>query len=172
MTLGAVLRSIDTPSAVVRSRECITTRHLLERALSDSKDALSKEHQQDLNRDCDGKCESISAFVVQLQLLLEGRGKFILVFDGIDRQREASPTLLPAISRLGEIVCRSQSQAMGNLIFVDTQPNRDPHHRCSSSSSSPARRCATYPFPLLYARGIHINRLSLASSTHSPAIRQ
>jgi origin recognition complex subunit 5 len=42
--------------------------------------------------------------VVELQSLLEGRGKFILAFDGIDGQREAATTLLPAIARLGEIV--------------------------------------------------------------------
>ena len=52
----------------------------------------------------DGRCDSISAFVVQLQRLLEGKGNFILVFDGIDHQREAAPTLLPALARLGEIV--------------------------------------------------------------------
>lgn len=104
LTLGAALKSIDAPSAIVHSRECITTRHLLERAISDSKAALSKQHQLDLDRGFDGRCESISAFVVQLQLLLEGRGKFVLVFDGIDRQREALPTLLPAIARLGEII--------------------------------------------------------------------
>ena len=42
--------------------------------------------------------------MVELQRLLEGRGKHILVFDGIDRQREVAPTLLPAIARLGETV--------------------------------------------------------------------
>ena len=52
-----------------------------------------------------GRCESISAFFVELQELLAGKEKFILVFDGIDRQREAAPTLLPAIARLGETVC-------------------------------------------------------------------
>lgn len=154
LTLGAVLTSIDAPSAIVRSRECITTRHLLERAISDSKAALSKQHQLDLDRGFDGRCESISAFVVQLQLLLEGRGRFVLVFDGIDRQREALPTLLPAIARLGEIVCRFQSQAtaMANLISLGTQPNRDPRHHCSSSPGTPARRRASHPFPSLYTR--------------------
>jgi origin recognition complex subunit 5 len=28
----------------------------------------------------------------------------VLVFDGIDQQREAPPTLLPALARLGEFV--------------------------------------------------------------------
>lgn len=32
------------------------------------------------------------------------KGKFVLVFDGIDKQRETPPTLLPALARVGEIV--------------------------------------------------------------------
>jgi origin recognition complex subunit 5 len=52
----------------------------------------------------DVRCENISALVVHLQRLLQGKRKFILLFDGIDRQREAPQTLLPAIARLGEIV--------------------------------------------------------------------
>lgn len=54
----------------------------------------------------DGRCESISAFVVNLQQLLEEAARFVLVIDGIDRQREAAPTLLPALARLGEVVSR------------------------------------------------------------------
>lgn len=112
LILGAVLEILGKACAIVPSRECITTRQLLERAIAAAKDTLSghdHEHRLDLDKTYDGRCESISAFVVQLQLLLEGRGKFVLVFDGIDRQREALPTLLPAIARLGELVCRSQS---------------------------------------------------------------
>lgn len=36
--------------------------------------------------------------------MLEGQQRFILVFDGIDKQREASPMLLAALARFGEIV--------------------------------------------------------------------
>ncbi|KAL8931762.1 MAG: hypothetical protein Q9216_007080 [Gyalolechia sp. 2 TL-2023] len=100
LTVNALLQAIDYPSAVVRSKECITTRHLLERTLTEVQNALGESA-----RSIDGRCESISAFVVQLQLLLlERQKKFILVFDNIDRQREAAPTLLPALARLGEIV--------------------------------------------------------------------
>jgi origin recognition complex subunit 5 len=42
---------------------------------------------------------------VNLQGILEGHGdKFVLVFDGIDAQREAPPTLIPALARFGEMV--------------------------------------------------------------------
>lgn len=34
----------------------------------------------------------------------EAHKKLVLVFDGIDRQKDAPPTLLPALARLGEIV--------------------------------------------------------------------
>lgn len=68
------------------------------------KEALAAHGLPEEANGLDGRCESISTFVVELQHLLEGREKFILVFDGIDRQREAAPTLLPAIARLGEIV--------------------------------------------------------------------
>lgn len=95
---------IGVPSAVVRSRECITSRHLLEQTVSASKEALEAGIPDDLIESVDERCENISAFAVQLQRLLEGRGKFILVFDGIDQQREALPTLISAIARLGETV--------------------------------------------------------------------
>ena len=103
LTIRCVLASLSIPSAVASSKECITTRHLLERTLATVMNSL---HAQTRGTpiNFDGKCDSISAFVIQLQCLLEGKGKYILVFDGIDRQREASPTLLPAIARLGEIV--------------------------------------------------------------------
>ncbi|KAL8773838.1 MAG: hypothetical protein Q9209_001268, partial [Squamulea sp. 1 TL-2023] len=78
---------------------CITTRHLLERTLSEVQDALRETAPL-----VDGRCESISAFVVQLQRVLEGQKRFILVLDNIDRQREAAPTLVPALARLNELI--------------------------------------------------------------------
>jgi origin recognition complex subunit 5 len=41
---------------------------------------------------------------VHLQGLLKSEEKFVLVLDGVDKQREAPPTLLPALARLGEFV--------------------------------------------------------------------
>lgn len=104
LTIKAILDAIDTPSAVIQSRECITTRHLLERTVTLIKEALKIHDSNENDTDGDGRCESISAFVVELQQLLKGRERTILVFDGIDRQRDAAPTLLPALARLGEIV--------------------------------------------------------------------
>ena len=50
------------------------------------------------------RCENINVLVVHLQKLLRGQRKFVLVFDGIDNQREAPPTLLAALTRLHESV--------------------------------------------------------------------
>ena len=77
---------------------------MLERTLAGVKDALKRQDGDTEANDVNGRCESISAFVVELQRILQGRGKHILVFDGIDHQRELAPTLLPAIARLGETV--------------------------------------------------------------------
>ena len=103
LTVKAVLKGLEAPHAIIRSQECITSRHLLERTVIACKDALGKGGTI-VNRSLDTKCENINALAVQLQSLLEGTEKFTLVFDGIDGQRETSPTLLPAIARLGEIV--------------------------------------------------------------------
>ena len=108
LTVHSVLQASDQPSAIVRSQECITTRHLLERTIFSIREVLKNCDQVDIDEGVDVRCESISVFTVELQRLLEGRDKFILVFDGIDRQRDAAPTLLPAVVRLGEIVSRSR----------------------------------------------------------------
>ncbi|KAL9120000.1 MAG: hypothetical protein Q9187_003441 [Circinaria calcarea] len=103
LTVKAVLQGLELPHAIIRSQECITTRHLLERTVAACKDAL-REEDTIVNRNLDARCESLNALVVQLQSLLQGDKKFVLVLDGIDGQREAPPTLLPAIARLGETI--------------------------------------------------------------------
>ena len=99
-----MLAAILTTHAIVRCRECITARHLFERTVIACRDALDEKERSSTFKNVDGRCESISVLTVQLQQLLQGQEKFVLVFDGIDRQREAPPALLPAIARLGEIV--------------------------------------------------------------------
>lgn len=88
--------------AIVNSIECITGRHLFERAVGAVADAL----------DWDGRparCETMSQLTVELSKMLlypshPSGFHFTLVFDAIDRQREAPLTLLPALARLSEIV--------------------------------------------------------------------
>ncbi|EMC96279.1 hypothetical protein BAUCODRAFT_69523 [Baudoinia panamericana UAMH 10762] len=85
--------------AFIDCRECVTGRHLLERTVAVVHNAVTGDANS-LN----DRCENVSALVVNLQRLLDGRGKFALVLDGVDKQREPSPTLLPALARLGEVI--------------------------------------------------------------------
>ncbi|KAL7624524.1 hypothetical protein AAE478_006089 [Parahypoxylon ruwenzoriense] len=89
--------------AIVKSVECVTGRHLFERTVGSVADALQWEGG------AIGRCETIAALTVELTRMLkyverEAGWRFVLVFDGIDRQREAPPTLLPALARLSEII--------------------------------------------------------------------
>ncbi|KAF7545275.1 hypothetical protein G7046_g9602 [Stylonectria norvegica] len=88
--------------AVVQAVQCITGRHLFERIVGAVADALAWE-------DVPRRCESLAQLTVELVRMLkyparDARWRFVLVFDAIDRQRDAPPTLLPALARLSEIV--------------------------------------------------------------------
>lgn len=108
--MKGVLETLGTTFAIIKSQECITARHLFERTIAACTEAIGEAEGETADRERFGRCESMSVLTVQLQLLLHGKRKFVLVLDGVDRQREASPTLLPALARLGEIVCFSPSQ--------------------------------------------------------------
>ncbi|OIW27742.1 hypothetical protein CONLIGDRAFT_448974 [Coniochaeta ligniaria NRRL 30616] len=104
--------------AIVNSIECITGRHLLERTVSRVADSLEWESRPT-------RCENLSQLTVELSKMLLYPSqhlqrpkdfRFVLVFDAIDRQREAPPTLLPALARLSEIIpCLT-------TIFIVTSP--------------------------------------------------
>lgn len=92
--------------AIIKSAECITGRHLLEYTLGAVAKALKWEGKV-------SRCEGPLQLVVELQKFLEAwttgaslieKDRLVLVFDGIDRQRDAPMTLLPALARLGEVV--------------------------------------------------------------------
>lgn len=101
----------------MRSTECITGRHLLTKILWATLEALGRKAEwEGFGK---GRCEHVSALAVLLGSLLDGsarRGeedqgegqggedRFVLVLDGVDRQREAPGTLLPALARLGDMV--------------------------------------------------------------------
>lgn len=96
----------------IRCRECVTGRHLLERTAAAVHEAVhgsgNGEAEDGGIRDgadtFTGRCESLSALSVHLQTLLQRQDKLVLVFDGVDKQRDAPPTLLPALARLGEFI--------------------------------------------------------------------
>ncbi|KAF3070828.1 Origin recognition complex subunit 5 [Daldinia childiae] len=104
--------------AIVKSVECVTARHLYERVVGAVGDALQWEGRATV-----GRCETVAALTVELTKMLkydqpqERDSRFVLVFDGIDRQREAPPTLLPALARLSEIIPNLTT------IFILTAPS-------------------------------------------------
>lgn len=91
--------------AIVNSVECVTGRHLFETTVRKVASALGFH-------DFATRCESLAQLNFELSRMLkhvtqpEGR-HFVLVFDAIDRQKEAPPTLLPALARLSEMVSLS-----------------------------------------------------------------
>lgn len=98
----AYLNAIKVPHVILKCEECITERHLLERSVATVEEVI---RQGDVLHA--GKCENLNALASQLQELLQEQSRFVLVYDAIDRQREAGPTLGPALARLGELVSRS-----------------------------------------------------------------
>lgn len=100
--------------AIVNSMECITGRHLFETTVGKVAQAVGSDTSLP-------RCENLAQLAFELSKLLKYappsnmRG-FVLVFDAMDRQREAPPTLLPALARLSEI--------------VNEQTRRTPTNRC------------------------------------------
>ncbi|KAF1923733.1 uncharacterized protein M421DRAFT_425437 [Didymella exigua CBS 183.55] len=102
--LRAYFHLAQLPYALINVRECITTRHLLERIVAASLDALEEAHDEQIDRRPYARTENLSALCVNLQKMLEGRGKFVLVLDAIDKLREGGGTLVAALGRLGEAI--------------------------------------------------------------------
>lgn len=106
--------------AIVKSAECITGRHLLETTVATI--ARAVDWQGSI-----GRCENLAQLAVEINKLLGSQDryigchdsnalsvKFILVFDGIDRQRDPPATLLPALARLAEIVSVAEDSILLN----------------------------------------------------------
>ena len=102
--LRAYFQLAQLPYTIINVRECITARHLLERMVAASLDALEEADDEKIDRRPYARTENLSALCVNLQKMLEGRGKFVLVLDAIDNLREGGGTLIPALGRLGEAV--------------------------------------------------------------------
>lgn len=113
------------PHAIINSRECITGRHLLERTVAACLDALDEIEDEPVDRSPYARTENLNSLLVNLQRMLEGRsGKFVLVFDGIDAQREAPPTLIPALARFGEMVRPPSIHTQPNFLSQNLHFNR------------------------------------------------
>lgn len=131
LVISKLVSHLGTPSVIVDSRECITGRHLLEHTVATCRSTLEEADYGPFDH-IDSRCESLSSLVVQLSLLLERCPRFYLVFDGVDKQREASSTLLSALARLGDLVsCLFGTCTPFKLTSLDPRSN-DHIHRCIS----------------------------------------
>ncbi|KAF2845359.1 hypothetical protein T440DRAFT_277646 [Plenodomus tracheiphilus IPT5] len=105
---SSILRSFfqlsRIPHIIVNVRECITTRHLLERIVAASLDALDDFNNEKADRRPYARTENLSALCMNLGKLLGGRGKFVLVLDAVDKLREGGGTLVAALARMGEVI--------------------------------------------------------------------
>ncbi|WPH04263.1 Hypothetical protein R9X50_00715200 [Acrodontium crateriforme] len=100
-TTASHLQKQNLRHTIVRCRECVTGRHLLEKIVGQVYQTLQEEGRDGT---FGGRCESIGTLAVHLQRALSNGEKFVLVLDEIDKQREAPPTLLPALARMGETI--------------------------------------------------------------------
>ncbi|KAI4706410.1 hypothetical protein J4E89_008825 [Alternaria sp. Ai002NY15] len=89
---------------IIKVRECITARHLLERIVAASLDALDEFNDEEIDRRPYARTENLSALCVNMEKLLAGRGKFVLILDAVDKLREGGGTLIAALGRLGEMI--------------------------------------------------------------------
>lgn len=113
--IGDIVLGQDTVvrHAVVNCSECITGRHLLESTIASVAKALNwhgtvvrcenlAQLANDIGRMLENQRRHLNADIAEL-----APEKFVLVFDGIDRQRDSPTTLLSALARLGDIVSKS-----------------------------------------------------------------
>lgn len=158
-----VLSSLEVPHAIVRGTECITGRHLLTKILWGALEALGQ--QSEWEKYGKGRCEHVSSLAVLLGQCLSSRStsngaeKFVLVLDGIDKQREAPQTLLAALARLGEIVSIICALASPGSVEHTTDWADPVSLRCftpqlySAAFVFASCRNPAYQFPTLYAQG-------------------
>lgn len=148
--IRGVLSTLEVQHAVIRSTECITGRHLLTKILWNTLEAVGQKDEWE--KFGKGRCENVSSLAVLLDECLspraaEKRGTFVLVLDEIDRQREAPPTLLSALARLGEIVriyfqILIRSSICANGLIDPITPCR-PRSQLDSSTLVPPERSST-----------------------------
>lgn len=100
-----VLHARQIASVTVKCTDCLSVRHLVSKIfLACIKATGQVEALEQYDR-----VDSLNGLAVGLQKLLQDYSqKLVVVLDGIDRQRGSSPTMLPALARLGDTVNKSQ----------------------------------------------------------------
>ncbi|KAG8413722.1 hypothetical protein J3459_015122 [Metarhizium acridum] len=113
----AETRSGGLKYAVINAAQCITARHLFETIVGSVADALKLDGEPGETSSSTSttalgrrrRCETMAQLSVTVSTMLEEPARdptwrFVLVLDEVDRQRDAPPTLIPALARLSEII--------------------------------------------------------------------
>jgi hypothetical protein len=150
-TVSSVLSARELPHAIVKSRECLSLRHLLSKIHTACIGAVYEEGEEAADEAYEHRTDSVNALSVNLQRLLRGRDrKLVLVLDGVDKQRGLNPTTLPALVRLSDIVCFEQSSCNNMLTCVlDTKPLPYPNRDHTTRSLPTESRHSAASFPAL-----------------------
>ena len=102
--ISAVLKEREIQHAIVKSKECLSQRHLLSKIFAACASALEEQTRIDQY----DKVDSINVLLGNLRKIFDRHNdaKFVVVIEGIDKLKQAGPTLLPALARLGNQVYR------------------------------------------------------------------
>ena len=134
-TVSSVLEARQIQYAIIRSEECLSLRHFLssiQRACHGSNGQLRQE---------DSQVESVNALCASLERARRYEDeRFVLILDGVDKQRGLHPTTLPALVRLGDRVCYLVGKPREVVVSVylmdaDGAPN------CQDSQALPHSHC-------------------------------
>ena len=101
--ISITLQAREINHAFIKSKECLSRRHLLSKIFAASITTLGQVGQIEQFE----KTDSINALLGNLRKLFERleAKKFVLVIEDADELRQPGPTLLPALARLGDLVC-------------------------------------------------------------------
>jgi hypothetical protein len=100
------------------------------------------------------RCENMAQLAVEIGRMVEAwtsldrNRRLVLVFDGIDRQKDAPPTMMPALARLGDIVSCQSYSGFDRILTCGNQPDpksdHDIHSHISQAKLSPLPRCPSH----------------------------
>lgn len=154
--LRGYLQLSGLPHTIINVRECITARHLLERIVASSLDALEEANDEKIDRRPFARTENLSALCVNVAKILNGRRKFVLGLDAVDKLREGGSTLIAALARLGETVRAGRATRDDRVANnqTDTKPRHDFDHDSPTYTLNPplgldnvSALCAIYAQP-------------------------
>ncbi|KAJ9617023.1 hypothetical protein H2200_000744 [Cladophialophora chaetospira] len=100
--INSVLQAREIAHTIIKSKECLSQRHLLSKIFAASITTLGHGGQIEQYE----KTDNINSLLGNLRKLFERleRVKFVVILEDADELRQPGPTLLPALARLGDLI--------------------------------------------------------------------